>query len=442
MDRQDERGQPGHGTGHCGGSHGAGHAAGHGSGADDQEAIEKRKLSDRMGRIAHKVVVLSGKGGVGKSTVAVNLALSLMLEGKRVGLLDVDMHGPSVPKMLGLEGETILTEGETMLPVELGNLKVMSMGFLLANQADALIWRGPMKMAVIKQFLMDVDWGDLDYLVIDAPPGTGDEPLSICQLIENADGAVVVTTPQEVALAAVRKSITFCHKLNLPVLGVVENMSGFTCPHCGQRTEIFGTGGGERLAQEMKVPFLGRIPIEPDVAVSGDAGMPYIHGYPDTATGKAFKDIIRPILKLGGSYGGYEADGTRLPSEGVAPVPLRDTRKEENMRIAIPMVAGKLSQHFGHCERFALLDVDQAAKSVIGKQELESPEHQPGLLPRWLAKKGATVIIAGGMGASAQKLFAESGIQVVMGAPVDTPEALVAAFMAGTLTMGGNPCDH
>ena len=301
---QGDNGMVGREGGHCG----EGHGAGCGAGEDDQQVIDQRKLNNRMGRIAHKILVLSGKGGVGKSTVAVNLAVSLTFRGKRVGLLDVDIHGPSVPKMLGLEGQTLLTEGETMLPVELGDLKVMSIGFLLRNQADALIWRGPMKMAVIKQFLMDVAWGDLDYLVIDAPPGTGDEPLSICQLIENADGAVVVTTPQEVALAAVRKSITFCRKLNLPVLGVVENMSGFVCPHCGQRVEIFGTGGGERLAEEMKVPFLGRVPIDPEVAASGDAGLPCFLKCADTAAGRALAEVVRPILER-------EASATGAPVE-------------------------------------------------------------------------------------------------------------------------------
>jgi ATP-binding protein involved in chromosome partitioning len=413
MDLRDNPAEASHGGGHC----------------DGQEIIDQHKLDDRMARIAHKILVLSGKGGVGKSTVAVNLALSLMLAGKRVGLLDVDIHGPSVPRMLGLEGETILTEGQTMLPVQLGDLKVMSIGFLLRNPDDAVIWRGPMKMAVIKQFLMDVKWGDLDYLVVDAPPGTGDEPLSICQLMENADGAIVVTTPQEVALAAVRKSITFCQKLDLPVLGVVENMSGFVCPGCGERVEIFGTGGGERLAKEMKVPFLGRIPIDPEVTVSGDAGIPYIQKFPDTDTGRAFAKVIRPTLE-----GSAPPRGTAVASY--------DKHKEENMRIAIPLTSGKLSQHFGHCESFALLDVDQAARKIIGKQEVESPEHQPGLLPRWLAEKGATLIIAGGMGASAQKLFAETGIQVLIGAPAETPESLVTDFMAGTLRTGGNLCDH
>ncbi len=201
------------------------------------------------------------------------------------------------------------------------------------------------------------------------------------------------------------------------------------CPRCGERVEIFGAGGGERLAKEMKVPFLGRIPIEPEVTVSGDAGMPYIQKYPDTDAGRAFAKVIRPILEGSAS------------SRAVAVASI-DELKEGTMRIAIPLASGKLSQHFGHCERFALLDVDEAAKRILGKQELDSPEHQPGLLPRWLAEKGTTLIIAGGMGASAQKLFAEKGIQVLIGAPAETPESLVTDFMAGTLRTGGNQCDH
>lgn len=402
----------------------------HQSEESTQERVDRQKLQARMSRIAHKVLVLSGKGGVGKSTVAVNLALSLMLEGKRVGLLDVDIHGPSVPKMLKLEGEPIHTEGEVMLPVELGDLKVMSIAFLLSRREDAVIWRGPMKMGVIKQFLMDVEWGDLDYLVVDAPPGTGDEPLSVCQLIEDADGAVVVTTPQDVALAAVRRSITFCRQLNLPVLGIVENMSGFVCPRCGERTEIFGSGGGERLAREMKVPFLGCIPIEPGITASGDAGIPYIQSHAGTATAKAFSEIIRPILEVGTVT---ETDEKTRKAQG---------EREGTMRIAIPMAAGKLTMHFGHCERFALIDVDPQAKKILAKQELEAPEHQPGLFPRWLAERGAQMIIAGGMGASAQSLFAENGIKVLIGAPAELPETVVTAYLEGTLQAGANVCDH
>ncbi|MCK4325422.1 Mrp/NBP35 family ATP-binding protein, partial [bacterium] len=208
--------------------------------------LERQALSERLGKIKHKVVVLSGKGGVGKTTVAVNLAMSLSVLGKRIGLLDIDIHGPSVPKMLSLQGRTLQGKDETLYPVMLGeNLKVISIGFLLKSEDDAVIWRGPMKMGVIKQFLKDVEWGELDYLIVDSPPGTGDEPLSICQLIENADGAIIVTTPQDIAILSVRKSIKFCRELNLPILGVVENMAGLICPHCQQRIDVFKSGGGK-----------------------------------------------------------------------------------------------------------------------------------------------------------------------------------------------------
>jgi ATP-binding protein involved in chromosome partitioning len=174
----------------------------------------------------------------------------------------------------------------------------MSIGFLLQNRDDAVIWRGPMKMGVIKQFLNDVEWGELDYLVVDSPPGTGDEPLSVCQLVKNPDGAVIVTTPQDVATADVRRSITFCRKLGLPVLGVIENMSGFVCPRCGEVTDIFKTGGGERMAREMGVPFLGRIPIDPAIDDACDAGRPFVQDRDRTETAKAFERIIAPILSL------------------------------------------------------------------------------------------------------------------------------------------------
>ncbi|NLV44906.1 MAG: P-loop NTPase [Candidatus Hydrogenedentes bacterium] len=263
-----------------------------------EDFLERQALEARLCHIGHKILVLSGKGGVGKSTVAVNIAVSLMMAGKRVGLLDVDIHGPSIPKMLGLEGSAVENNEGNIVPVELGTLKVISLGFFLRNEDDAVIWRGPMKMGVIKQFLKDVEWGDLDYLVVDSPPGTGDEPLSVCQLLPNADGAVVVTTPQDVSVSDVRKSITFCRQLNMPVLGVVENMSGFVCPHCGEITEIFKTGGGARMANQMGVPFLGGIPLDPGVANACDAGRPYTHHFPDTPAGLAFKKIIDPILAL------------------------------------------------------------------------------------------------------------------------------------------------
>lgn len=264
----------------------------------DEEFEDRRKLESRLCRIRHKVVVLSGKGGVGKSTVAVNLATALMLSGKRVGLLDVDIHGPSIPTMLGLEHETIQGCEDGLLPIEMGDMKVMSLGFLLKSQDDAVIWRGPMKMGVIKQFLKDVFWGDLDYLIIDSPPGTGDEPLSVCQLIGKLDGAVVVTTPQKVAAVDVRKSITFCRQLHVPVLGVVENMSGFVCPKCGEITPILLSGGGRRIAEDMSVPFLGSIPMDPQIAEACDSGRAFVHHYAATPTAEIMRQIVQPLFLL------------------------------------------------------------------------------------------------------------------------------------------------
>jgi Mrp family chromosome partitioning ATPase len=262
-----------------------------------EEYADRRKLQATLCRIQKKIVVLSGKGGVGKSTVAVNLATALALNGQRVGLLDVDIHGPSVPTMLGLENETLKGGPDGLFPVEFGGLKIMSLGFLLQNPDDAVIWRGPMKMGVIKQFLTDVHWGDLDYLIVDAPPGTGDEPLSLCQLIQPLDGAIVVTTPQKVAAVDVRKSISFCKRLDVPVLGVIENMSGFSCPKCGEVTQILPSGGGKKIATDMNVPYLGAIPIDPAIAQSGDSGKVFIYHSSKTPTGEIMQKIIDEITK-------------------------------------------------------------------------------------------------------------------------------------------------
>jgi predicted Fe-Mo cluster-binding NifX family protein/MinD-like ATPase involved in chromosome partitioning or flagellar assembly len=352
-----------------------------------------------------------------------------MMSGKRVGLLDVDIHGPSIPTMMGLNHETIQSCEDGLLPIELGGIKVMSLGFLLKSQDDAVIWRGPMKMGVIKQFLEDVVRGDLDYLIIDSPPGTGDEPLSVCQLIGAMDGAVIVTTPQKVATVDVRKSITFCRQLHVPVLGVVENMSGFACPKCGEVTQILPSGGGKRIAKDMGVPFLGSIPMDPKIAEASDSGRAFIHHYATTPTAEIMRNLIGPLAALD------EIDMS-LTSRKI-------THKEnKHMRIAIPLANGKLAMHFGHCERFALVDVDPTEKKILKREDIEAPPHEPGLLPPWLAERGADMIIAGGMGQRAQGLFAQQGIQVVVGAPADTPERLVSDYLAGTLQVGKNVCDH
>ncbi|KPK72026.1 MAG: chromosome partitioning protein ParA [Phycisphaerae bacterium SM23_30] len=401
-----------------------------------EEAQERQQLSARLSQIRYKILVLSGKGGVGKSTVAVNLALALGRAGHRVGLLDVDIHGPSIPKLLGLEGKPVGMEEEAIAPVSFGeHLKVMSIGFLLRQRDDALIWRGPMKMGVIKQFLKDVAWGQLDYLVIDLPPGTGDEPLSVCQLIEDADGAVIVTTPQELAVIDVRKCISFCRQLNLRVLGVIENMSGFVCPHCGEATEIFKRGGGERMARELAVPFLGCIPIDPQITAACDEGKPFVDYFAGSESAGAFERALGPILRL------EERDLSAQP-QTTSITEVSKSKEHKTMRIAIPTAGGKLTAHFGHCEQFALIEVDTEKKEILQKEVLDSPPHQPGLLPSWLAERGANVIIAGGMGQRAQNLFAEKGIEVIVGAPSLDAETIVENYLNETLQAGENICDH
>lgn len=264
----------------------------------EKENREQQRLQSRLCRIKHKIIVLSGKGGVGKSMVAVNLAISLARSGKRVGVLDVDIHGPSIPTMLGLENEKLHGDGNDLLPISYGNLMVMSIGFVLNNHDEALIWRGPRKIAAIKQFLADVAWGDLDCLVVDSPPGTGDEVLSVCQLIDNLDGAILVTTPQKIAAIDVRKTVTFCRRLQVPILGVVENMNGFVCPKCGEITSILPEGEGRKIAQDMEIPFLGSIPIDPDIAWAGDRGSPFLEQFADSRTAEIMNRVVAPLLSL------------------------------------------------------------------------------------------------------------------------------------------------
>jgi len=265
----------------------------------EKKAFDESKIKKSLSNIKHKLVVLSGKGGVGKSTVSVNLALSLSKKGYDVGLLDGDMHGPSVPKILGVEDKRPEPSETGINPVfALPKLKVMSMGFLLQDRDSPIIWRGPLKMAAIKQFIGDVNWGNLDYLIVDLPPGTGDEPLSIAQLIPDSDGAIVVTTPQDVALLSVRKSINFVKKMNMPVIGIIENMSGFKCPHCGKAIDIFKTGGGKKASMDFKIPFLGGIPIDPEIVSTGDSGEPFVIKNAESDTTKAFLDIVENIEKI------------------------------------------------------------------------------------------------------------------------------------------------
>lgn len=265
------------------------------------EGPQDDKLNKTLGRIKNKIVVLSGKGGVGKSTVATNIAVALALKGYKTGLLDVDVHGPSVPRLLGLQNVQPHVGDSVMEPVPWpysGNLRVMSLGFLLPSPEQAVIWRGPVKIGLINQFVGDVAWGDLDYLITDCPPGTGDEPLSALQTLGTDAKAVIVTTPQGVAIDDVRRSVSFCREVGNPVLGIVENMSGYVCPHCGKEENVFNTGGGETLAKEMSVSFLGRIPLDPELVRSGDEGYAYMRVKHESPTAEAIDKIIEPIEKL------------------------------------------------------------------------------------------------------------------------------------------------
>jgi ATP-binding protein involved in chromosome partitioning len=261
---------------------------------------EDRRITEVLSRIKNKLLVLSGKGGVGKSTVAVNLAVALSARGHEVGLMDVDLHGPDTLKMLGREGEKLHSNGNALIPLEYdGHLQVISISSLLQDSDSAVIWRGPLKIKAIKQFIADVAWRDLDYLIIDSPPGTGDEPLTVAQVIKGAK-AVVVTTPQDVSILDIRKSITFCRQLSIPVLGIIENMSGMVCPYCHKPIDLFLSGGGQRAAAEMDVPFLGKVPIDPDIVQDGDRGKPYVISHRDSDAARSFCGIVDQLTTANG----------------------------------------------------------------------------------------------------------------------------------------------
>jgi ATP-binding protein involved in chromosome partitioning len=264
-----------------------------------KEMVEQeQKVRERMNKIRHKIAVISGKGGVGKSTVTVNLAMAFAMHGhvNHVGILDADIHGPSVPKMLGIAGQRLQVGPSGAFPASgpLG-IKVVSMDFLLPDENSPVIWRGPLKMTAIRQFLSDIVWGDLDVLLIDLPPGTGDEPLSVAQLLPEMDGVVIVTIPSEVSQIVVKKSAFFARQVGMPIIGIVENMSGFVCPKCGSKTDIFQSGGGRKIAKELRIPFLGSIPIDQSVCQDADRGAPFILEHADSPASKSFMEIVEKV---------------------------------------------------------------------------------------------------------------------------------------------------
>jgi ATP-binding protein involved in chromosome partitioning len=409
-------------------------------GQDEKHRIQDAEIRETLSHIKHKILVMSGKGGVGKSSIAAYLAVVLADRGFKVGLMDVDLHGPSIPRLLGSKGGVQPSfHPEKAIPVHFSpNLQVISIESLMGESKDlATIWRGPIKIGVIRQFISDIEWPRLDYLIIDSPPGTGDEPLTVAQTIFDAK-ALIVTTPQEISLADVRKSINFCRQVNMKILGIVENMSGMLCPHCGKGIDLFGTRGGEFLARRENLPLLGRLPLEPEIVRQGDAGSVSGLDGDRLPFNRAFNAMVDQVIKLTQETPRDAVLSERSAEESRSEIP--EESDVNKIAFAIPLAGGKLCSHFGHCEQFALIETENG--KIKGKMIHTPPPHEPGVLPRWLHDLGAQVIIAGGMGSRAQQLFVESGIKVVTGAPMDPPESLVNQYLAGMLVTGENVCDH
>ncbi|WXG41026.1 MAG: Mrp/NBP35 family ATP-binding protein [Candidatus Freyarchaeum deiterrae] len=259
---------------------------------------QKKKVQGKMTKIKHKIMIMSGKGGVGKSTVTANLATALAKKGYKVGILDSDIHGPSIPKILGIQGKHLKPTETGFYPITTKQgVKVISMDLLLLDSETPLIWRGPLKMKAIRQLLSDAEWGELDYLLIDLPPGTGDEPLNIMQLMPEMDGAIIITAPSDLSQYVVRKAVSMARKMNIPIIGIIENMSGFVCPNCGEKYDILGSGGGKKISEEMNLNFLGQIPIDPKITENTDQGTPFIINDPESQAAKVFNEIVQKIQK-------------------------------------------------------------------------------------------------------------------------------------------------
>ena len=407
---------------------------------DEEHRIQDAEIRETLSHIKHKILVMSGKGGVGKSSVAAYLAVILAGRGFKVGLMDVDLHGPSIPRLLGLKGGVQPSfHTEKTMPVHFSpNLQVISIESLMGENKDAAtIWRGPIKIGVIRQFISDMEWPPLDYLIVDSPPGTGDEPLTVAQTIPDAK-ALIVTTPQEISLADVRKSINFCRQVNMKIFGIVENMSGMICPHCGKEVNLFGTRGGELLARRENLTLVGKLPLEPEIVRQGDAGSVSGLDGDRLPFNRAFNAMVDKVITLTKEMSGGAVLPERSDRESGSETPkASDVNK---IIFAIPLAEGKLCSHFGHCEQFVLIEAENG--KIRGKMTHTPPPHEPGVLPKWLHDLGAQVIIAGGMGSRAQQLFVESGIKVITGAPMDPPESLVNQYLADILVTGENVCDH
>ena len=394
-------------------------------GAPTEDAGEVR-MKQTVSRIKNKIVVMSGKGGVGKSTVATNIAIGLSMAGKKVGLLDVDVHGPSVPRLLSMRDSKVHIEESFIEPVAWSeNLSVMSLGFLLPNSYQPVVWRGPVKMGFIKQILSDVVWGDLDYMVVDCPPGTGDEPLSILQCLGNDAQAVVVTTPQDVAIDDVRRSVTFVGDVGNQVLGIVENMSGIVCSKCGNVENIFGKGGGKELAKEVGVRFLGDIPLDPEVVRSGDMGYAFLDVQRESPTAKALQKIIKPILML-------QEEGA--PSVKMHPVlpPFKGT-----VKVALPVSRGTLAPSFNLGDEFVIATLDADARKVLSTETVAAPPYEATAAAAFLDRLEIGYVLAKEVPEDACTALKDKHISLVKGITLNAPVAVATDFIEGKLLAAG-----
>lgn len=400
-----------------------------------QQQQQDQEIRQSLARIKNKILVMSGKGGVGKSSIAAYLSVALAKRGYKVGLMDVDLHGPSIPRMLGLKGsiEASAGGGKAHAVRYIPNMEVISIEPLMGDNKDAAtIWRGPLKIGVIRQFISDIDWADLDYMIIDSPPGTGDEPLTVAQTVPDAR-ALIVTTPQEVSLADVRKSINFCRQVNMEILGLVENMSGFKCPHCGETIDIFKTKGGMLTAKKEGLRLLGTLPLDPEVVSLGDQGSMSLLDDDTQQITQAFDKIVDAVVKAS------EQTKPAAP-EKTTEAPVQKQGSAASKIIAVPVTDGKLAAHFGHCENFAFMETEHG--KLLNTEMRKPPAHEPGVLPEWLHEQGADVVIVGGMGQRAQDLLRQKGVEVLIGAPMDSPESLAHQYLSNTLMTGDNLCDH
>ncbi|MBN1774303.1 MAG: P-loop NTPase [Deltaproteobacteria bacterium] len=415
---------------------------------DQVDIVEQRHQAARKatGGIRHKVLVMSGKGGVGKTTVAVNLGFALARQGLRVGILDSDLHGPDVAFMAGVEGQPSGADEGRLQPIDAGvdglHVRVLSISAFLPNRDAPVIWRGPRKAGAIAQLLGEADWDDTDVMIIDCPPGTGDEPLSVAQLVPGAE-AIIVTSPQDVALLDSRKCVNFARELELQMLGIVENLAGFVCPGCGRRIDLFKLGGGERAAAEMGVPFLGRIPITEAMVQAGDRGRPLVVASPDDPAAVALITLAADLTRRWNEPDGAKQapDGAKQVPAGTKEAPVKGTR-----RIAVACeddrgLDGQVSGHFGRCPTYTVVEVQDG--KIAGARVEVNPHfgnHEPGVMPAFVHGLGADLIIAGGMGPRAIDMFVDFGIEVVTGAGGNV-RRVVEAYLRGELK-GIVPCSH